>query len=269
MNRDDETAERYRDVLVLVGPEGGQEARLRLASETAGRFDCRVTGLYAAALPATDHAAGCGHHDVPAHLTMALDDMAMEAGVEAGWDIAVGTPDQVLGRMANRARLADLVVAGQMPSNPSSAYGLVDSAAGPVMFVPADGAPSCVGQRVMVAWDRGREAARAVNDAMPFLRKADTVIVLSVADMGEDEKAAAHDPDIAAYFGAHGIRIDRRQTFAGRAGTGETILSRAAETDADLLVMGAMGRYRPGRTMLGGATRHLLDHMTIPVLMSC
>jgi len=137
----------------------------------------------------------------------------------------------------------------------------------PVLVVPRYGTFETVGQRVLIAWNGSREATRAVNDAIPILKMATKVTVLSVDPEGEPDRRLP-GADLALHLARHGIAAEAESTQALDIGVGDVLLSRAADLGADLIVMGAYGHSRLREMMLGGATRHLLQHMTVPVLMS-
>ena len=186
---------------------------------------------------------------------------------------ASGAPLDPAAAVRLSARYADLVVAGQPEAEDEGELrGLADeltlSAGRPVLFVPYAGKFEKVGERVLVAWDGGREAARAVSDALPFLQRAKAVEVA----VFDPERSSRHgqEPgaDIGLYLSRHGIKVQvARQSGAGF-DVGAQILSRAADTSADLIVMGGYGHARVRELVLGGVTRSLLQAMTVPVLMS-
>jgi nucleotide-binding universal stress UspA family protein len=119
---------------------------------------------------------------------------------------------------------------------------------------------------VLVAWNGSREAARAAHDALPLLQQADQVHVLAInpgADAGDIPTA-----EISQHLARHNVRVEASQLVAKDLDVGDVLLSRAADLGSDLIVMGAYGHTRLRETILGGATKHLLAHMTVPVLMS-
>jgi nucleotide-binding universal stress UspA family protein len=121
---------------------------------------------------------------------------------------------------------------------------------------------------VVIAWKTGRESARAVFDALPLLAGAETVDILEIKERGNSGDALAPDTTIAASLARHGIKTTVCTSVAGDIGTGDEILSRVADAGADLLVMGAYGHSRMREMIFGGATRHLVRHMTVPTLFS-
>jgi nucleotide-binding universal stress UspA family protein len=137
----------------------------------------------------------------------------------------------------------------------------------PVLTVPNEGIHSQIGTTVVVAWDGRREATRAAFDALPLLQRAKSVKVLSLDPPSEDE--APHDfaTHLSAALARHGVTCEAVEgTSDGN--VGRTLLNGAIEHRADLLVMGCYGHSRLRELVLGGATRHILTHMTIPVFMS-
>jgi nucleotide-binding universal stress UspA family protein len=119
----------------------------------------------------------------------------------------------------------------------------------------------------MACWDGSRNAARALNDAMPFLRRAKAIDVITVG--GEKNKAdAIQGADIAQHLARHGLNVELRNIAAGDVDVPNLILSDAADHDTDLIVMGGYGHSRLREFVLGGATRGILSSMTVPTLMS-
>jgi nucleotide-binding universal stress UspA family protein len=177
--------------------------------------------------------------------------------------------------VALHARHADLVVLGQEEpeGSPALPQNLVEdvvlSAGRPALVVPYIGPGKTLGQRIMIAWDSGREAARAVNDALPILAQAAAVTVLSVNPRpGVDLHGEEPGADIALHLSRHGVKVEVQQTQVEEINVGDTILSRLADLGCDLLVMGAYGHSRLREVVLGGVTRTLFESMTVPVLMS-
>jgi nucleotide-binding universal stress UspA family protein len=173
------------------------------------------------------------------------------------------------------ARHADLVIVGQADPAEFTPLGSrfpADAVMGsgrPALVVPYTGPAPTLGQRALVAWDGGREATRAVNDALPILERARSVIVLSVNPDASDN-GARREPgaDISLHLARHGVRVTAARTIARDISVGDAILADIADNSIDLLVMGAYGHSRLRELVLGGVTRHLLQHMTVPVLMS-
>ncbi len=196
-----------------------------------------------------------------------------KAGVTAEWRMLEGYVPIML---AKHARYADVTVLGQIDPTESEPIipdelpeEVILDAGRPVLLIPYAGQFETIGQRVLVAWNASREAARAVNDALPFLERAKQVSVMNV----NPQSAAQQDgevpgADLALHLARHGVKAEAAPTYGNDIDVGDVLLSRAADMQADLIVMGAYGRSRLRELVLGGASRHILRHMTVPVLMS-
>jgi nucleotide-binding universal stress UspA family protein len=173
--------------------------------------------------------------------------------------------------MLLNSRYVDLVVSSQGRAEDEGyddylTEGLIMGAGRPILVVPSYGRFPVVGERVLIAWNRTREAARAVHDALPILSRAKSVRIMEVnPDRGDTHVAGA---DIALHLARHGVKAEAGSTTAEDIKTGDVLLSRAADLGADLLVMGAYGHSRLREYALSGVTLHIMRHMTIPVLMS-
>jgi nucleotide-binding universal stress UspA family protein len=184
---------------------------------------------------------------------------------------AYGVADRVL----QYARAADLVVAAQAdPQWAGSEWldvadRLAMESGRPVLIVPNTGAHAGVGEKVLIAWNARREAARAVFDALPILQRAKEVKAVWVNPQSEHELAQdIPAADICAALARHGVKCQATEQVKPPAGVGETLLSCAKDMSADLLVMGCYGHTRLREFVFGGASRHVLAHMSVPVLMS-
>jgi len=193
--------------------------------------------------------------------------VSFDTRIDRGYDV------ELAAIFAMHARYADLAVIGQddpdAPSPGRLPEQLVLGCGRPVLLIPYIGAGKTLGQRVVVAWDASREAARAVRDALPLLTQAESVSVVSVnprpADYGHGDVPGA---DIALYLARHGVKVEVQRIETRDLDVGNALLSHVASESADLLVMGGYGHSRLREIMLGGATRTVLHDMTVPVLMA-
>ncbi|MBV8507989.1 MAG: universal stress protein [Alphaproteobacteria bacterium] len=171
------------------------------------------------------------------------------------------------------AKSFDLTILGQLsPEIRSTGFRpdeIVIATGRPVLVVPYAGAFDMVGRRALVAWDGTREAARAANDALPLLEDAETVTVMFVG--ARETLLAEHHPLIERmvhHLQRHGIPARAEETLQGDLRISDVLLSRAADLAADLIVAGAYHHSQLREALVGGVSRELLDHMTVPVLMS-
>ena len=172
---------------------------------------------------------------------------------------------------ARIARRFDLSVVRQAEADKPTPDRLIIEAAlfdsgRPVLVVPYGlrGGIKC--DRVLVCWDGSRSAARAAGDAIPFLKRAKVVEVIIVGD--EVKSSEIPGADIVHYLARHGIKVDVKRIAAPSVFPERVILSHAADSSADIMVMGGYGHSRWREFVLGGVTRNVLSKMTIPTLMS-
>jgi nucleotide-binding universal stress UspA family protein len=169
-------------------------------------------------------------------------------------------------------RRFDLVVVGQADRDKAGADDIVDEgvlfeSGRPVLFVPFIQKAGLALERVMICWDGSRAAARAVADAMPFLHKSKQVEVVIIAT-GRPKSDEIPGADLGQHLARHGLKVEVKRITSPDIDVPSTILSYAADSSADMLVMGGYGHSRLREFVLGGATRGLLESMTVPVLMS-
>jgi nucleotide-binding universal stress UspA family protein len=282
-----EVAMPYRSLLVLLDHHAACAARTAYAVKLAKALDCHLVGLAPTDLidlPATPLAAA-SLTECAALVWDALRDQAERAADHfrdachaAGLKSFEAVIDEAgkAESLVRHAHCSDLTVLTQAdPSAPdhAAAKSLVESvvlhSARPTLVMPYAGRFDKLGSRVMVAWNDSRESARAVSDALPLLQRASQVEVVSWNASGGVE-----DPNLRPQLDAlhqwlmwHGVSA-HLQVQTGADDVAEAMLSHAADTNADLIVMGAYGHARWSERVLGGATRGLLGSMTVPVLMS-
>jgi len=267
-----------KDIVVHLTGSQEDEVRLAYAEAIGARFDAHLTGLYAHILPEVIGGDG-----------VAL--IAMEPLIEQSNEQADATLDRLVQRfdrltmphevrrldafsgmagdaLAVEARTADLFVATRPYGDPADAVNMevavLFGSGRACLFVPPKAQTPYSFGTVVVAWNGSRESARAVAEAMPFLKLAGQVIVVMV---GEGE-ATASGGDIARHLSRHGISAVIGTAEAGSDGAGEALLAEVRRVGAGLLVMGGYGHSRLREWILGGTTRHILANADVPVLMA-
>lgn len=179
-----------------------------------------------------------------------------------------GAADQI-GRIGRRF---DLIVVGQPGRKDSLPDEVVDEgvlfeSGRPVIFVPFIQKGGMKLDRIMVCWDGSRAATRAIADAIPLLKKAKQVEVVIISDK-PNKRDEVPGADLGQHLARHGLKVDVKRITSPDIDVPSTILSYAADSSADMIVMGGYGHSRLREFVLGGATRGLLESMTVPVLMS-
>jgi len=272
----------YKTVLVHVSRDKRCPARLDLAFTLARQFEAHVVGLHAIAFTpipsyalaesgaAVEAAYRAGHErnrDEAKALFEAAAKRSGDTRREWRW-----SAEDALEAVSMHARYADLVVIGQTQPDSESGVApefpaqLVLRSGRPILVVPYAGKFERVGKRVLIAWDAGREATRALTDALPLLQRAESVQVASFNP--EQRPAGVPGADIGLYLARHGVKVEVAQQTARDLDIGNQLLSRTADHGADLIVMGAYGHSRLQEMVLGGVTRTVLESMTVPVLMA-
>ncbi len=272
-----------KDVLLHIDNTKSCAARTEYAASLARDYEAHLTGVY---LMSTWTIPAYVDAQIPADV---LEQQAKRAeseadkakqqfesrceyyGVQAEWRSVDGNPVEELVR---NARYSDLVVLGQtereLPEFLELAFAdrVALESGRPVLVVPSIGVKGYVIERILVAWSGSRESVRAVNDALPMLKRAKIVIVLTVNLPAEERDNDIPGAAISLHLSRHGVNAQAESISNAEISIGDVLLSRSADKSADLIVMGAYGHSRFRELVLGGATRHLLNHMTVPVLFS-
>lgn len=278
----------YKTVLVHCNDKSRIRRLLGPAVDVCAEFDAHLIGVSVtppmvvipAGMPGTPDAVVLDEHckayrQENPEMKSVLEAAAQAHNLVGEWREADATSTTVADVVLQHSRAADLVIASQTaPKWPASTHldiadRLVVESGRPVLIIPNEGPQQAIGKRILVAWNARREAARAVFDALPLLRRAKEVKVAWVNPQSESELAQdIPAADICATLARHGVKCDATEVVQPRTNVGQTLLVRSAEFGADLLVMGCYGHSRLREFVLGGATQHVLGHMTIPVLMS-
>jgi len=271
----------YKDILLHVDDSPDAAARTGVALAMAARHEAHLTGLFALELDVLPGyvTAQIGeealrqvrerYQETAAQVRARFEEAAGRAGVAHDWHEARGAATEAL---CAHARYADMVVVSQSDEDKPGARDpgfpgeLALGSGGPVLVVPYVGKHDDCGRRVLVAWNASRESARAVRDALPLLQRAQMVTVVAVN--APDSRNRVPGADIATHLAHHGVEVDVRATSASEIDIGDELLNAISDTSSDLVVMGAYGRSRLREAVFGGATRHILHHMTVPVIMS-
>jgi len=205
--------------------------------------------------------------DVRQALGVAIADQPNDAQTATtSWVEEAGREDEIVAR---RGRLNDLVVALRPFADADVSATVTLNAAlfetgRPALVIPPAGAPG-FGKRVAISWNGSAQSAKAVSAARRVLGRADHVLVL-VAD--SPRTAGVRADELANYLKWHGVSADTR-TFEGtNQDVPGLLLEECKKVEADLLVMGAYTHSRMRQLILGGVTRHVLDHADIPLFMA-
>ena len=276
----------YKTILaVLQGKEDAARV-LDCALPLATRFSAHLIGVHSEPIPIpyvtpmgfpdTDFIAASAeaNQQRSAEIKEIFEARAAREGVSCEWQAMESVSgDSAVGALS-AARACDLIVVQQ--ADPEGASGslanveaLLFESGRPVLFVPYAISVDPSFQKVVVAWNGTQQAARAVFDALPLIKQAQETEILSLdaVDTGHQDGAVA-GVDIAAALARHGAKIVFASEPSGDVGVGEAIENRIADSNAQLLVMGAYSQSWLKEFFFGGATRTLLRSMPTATLMS-
>ena len=270
----------YPDIFVHLDGSERAAARLGLAIRLAAGRGGRLTGMFARIDPDERGIIARRASTRLAELSSSAEAVFRQAcagqGLDCAWlTLPFGDPDCIIRDLAICSRYSDLTVLGQFDPEqdrdilpPGLNEEIVRQSGGPVLLVPFAGSFAGAGRSIMVAWNGSREAARAVRDAMPLLAAAAEVRVFGLHLRQDHPQTDLPRVNIVERLRRNGIEASYDVIAPNEVGTMDMILSHAADSGADLLVMGAHGQIGFPFLSQGAGTRHILRTMTVPVLMS-
>jgi len=272
-----------KDIVVNLSSQGPRDFAAEYATSIAAMFGAHITGVsfvYEPVIP--DGMLG----GVPVDLIelqrqenskaandaiSRFDAAAKKAGLSAETRLLDATFGGAATRFAQISRRFDLVVVGQAqrergPADDLLIEGALFESGRPLVVVPYIQRRGITLERVLACWDGSRTAARAIGDAMPLLERAKAVEVVIVAEERKSEEMTG--ANMNAHLVRHGVAASVKRIAKGDIAIQDALLSYAADSGADFMVMGGYGHSRLREFILGGVTRGILASMTVPVLMS-
>ena len=269
-----------RDILVHLKSHEEWSPHIDYAIRTAKLFSCHVRALVTfhevVILRSLPRYAGQGLDEqmekdaaIAKHLKSKFINACAEAGVAGSFDTAEGAAGELI---PWASRLHDLTIIEQrQPGSDELGLDAAEettlSAGRPVLLVPRHGHFQPTPEHILIAWNGSAMAAAAVHGAMPFLERAKKVTICS-GELRLPLRPGSRIPSIslANHLKRHIAEVVEERTELGPALIGEHLLDRANGLGCGMIVMGAYGRSWFSEYLLGGATRHMLKHMTVPVL---
>jgi len=272
----------YASVIVFLDNSVASQRRLEFALQFAAKHQAHLTGIHLSygSLMAYDpmgDVSGALIEWERENKEKQLEAKEYFAKCAKNYDVNVDWDcyrDSEMNGVLARARVADICIVGQPASdnydievNRNFFTRFAISSGKPALFIPNKKEFAPVFEKIVVAWNGGRESARAVTDAMPLLKAARIVSVISVVSKNANNEDLP-DVNIAEFLARHKVNVEIERDERKPAEAAEFILSRADLKSADLLVMGAFGHTRFSEFILGGMTRAVLQKMALPVFMS-
>jgi nucleotide-binding universal stress UspA family protein len=276
----------YKTILIHLDESPTIDARIKMAAQLATTHEAHLIGLattgvsryFYESMSSAVSEAGIGPYldtlrEQARGRLQHFEDKVRQLGVNS-FEIHLAD-DEAEGCLAMRARYCDLVILGQYDPDGSIPSVYADlpeyvtlNGGCPVLVIPYVGTYPLKPEHVLIAWDGGQEAAKAVRSALPFLQAAKSVeVAVFNAQHRPNNHGEEPGADIALYLARHHVKANVRQEQT-EIPVGEALLSLAADLNADLLVMGCYGHSRLREILLGGVSRTILDSITLPVLMS-
>ncbi len=277
----------YKTVLVALNEINRLDALTAAAAKVARIDSAFVRGLYT--IPAAQIYPSTGFEAVPqmfeghqtffknnlARVRAAFEAALTKAKLEGEFVSIEGRSPLISDEIISHGKSADLIIVAA--TDPAEVSGVeldciervLIGAGRPLLVLPRGNEHMLDLDRIVIGWNGGREAARAVFDAVPLLQAAKSVDVVCV-DPKNEERVTPEEPGrrIVATLQRHKVKVEAKTMESGGESAGKALLKHAKEVNGGLIVMGAYGHSRLREFVFGGATRHVLDDMTRPVLMS-
>ncbi len=273
------------DIVVYVDGTEAAKARVGFAVALAKEHGAHLAGIAfapTALLPL--YGADVGFADMTevlesvktqgANALQAFEASAKSQGVSAEARLMQGMSEEFPHDFAHAASHVDLAILGQPRDGDPliGQYALVErclfASGRPVIIVPAAPEKLALKGTIVAAWDGSAEAARAINDALTFLKPAARVVLLVGVTAGQGEERAPPTDDMIAHLKRHGVMAEAMRVKASEGDVGRLLLSTAKSLGADMMVMGAFHHSRWREFILGGVTLTVLEEATIPLFMA-
>lgn len=276
----------YRTILVSLTTESNAERLSRAACALARQFDAHIIGLHTnQAMPMHP---GVSVHLTPEAMSMFADAQKRQAeairaifervtsaeGIAGHWTLVDANANSAGIRHVEHARYADLVLMSQADPDHDRAdqadiqREVIMGCGCPVLVLPNAGTFESFGRKVMIGWSATREAARAVHDAIPFMRGGEATVMWVSHSPDDADHLNETAEAVADNLRRHEVDVRVAHWQSGGIAIGDALLNEAYESGADLIVSGAFGHSRFYDFVIGATTTHLLEHMTLPVLFS-
>ncbi|MCR9212255.1 MAG: universal stress protein [Proteobacteria bacterium] len=278
----------YKTILVNLNTEKYAKNLLQVAATLAAKHEAHLIGLYV--VPAVEVYPAVSMYvssDVLAEhrnnylgeakrIEELFNKKTSSEAISAEWRVADSPSSNIAATVSNHALTSDLVVVSQADEQADDLairdvpWQTMLETGRPVLIVPYSGGIKSVGEHILVGWNGTREATRATFDALPLLTAAKEVHIhwANPGSAQGDDKTTILGAELASTLARHDVNVETKTSRNPELADGDVLLSYVAQSGSDLLVMGGYGHSRAREMIFGGATRQILDHMTIPVLMS-
>jgi nucleotide-binding universal stress UspA family protein len=262
-----------KDIILHLERESSRDSVRDFAASIAETFAAHLTGVifnFASNIPADALADLFAESEAEARSAIERFELATKrGGLSADPRLILGAPKT----FSEMARCFDLSIVMQSDDHKGINNSLLiestllDSGR-PLIVVPCNQQGGLKLDRVVCCWDGSRTAARAINDALPLLKKANAVELFTVENEKTANEQALRGTEIGRHLARHDIKVEVETARGADGDVANAILTHVADRSASLLVMGGYGHSRLREFLFGGATRGMLSAMTVPVFMS-
>ena len=272
-----------KEVMVTVDAQDSCQQRIEIAASYASKMGAHLTGLFITpeihfpryvSQGVVDEARKQHESEFAKRVESArkvFHDAAECVDQGAGLLVLQGDYNEIV---TGHSRCADLLVMGQAKKDQGESTWqevpdkVILRSGRPVLVVPYIKFATREPKRVIVAWDGSREATRALHDAMPILKHAETVEIVTIAEPKSAAAKYANVDLLLAQLARHDVKAKGHRLTNDKLSIGNLLLNHVVDSGADLLVSGAYGHTRLREIVMGGVTQDLLEHCSVPVLMS-
>lgn len=267
-------------ILLHIHDDSGAESRLQAACDVARAAHAHIHCVQVTAMPsllATDVYSGASMapammaelHDIDARLRGRMEDRLRREGVNWDWRQVDG---DIVHGLLSASTLSDLIIV-TLPAGPRRemndplhiAADLALGGRSPVLAVPQDARGMAVTGRAMVAWDGSQEASAALRLAVPLLKLAEEVHVVTVEEAGKYPFPATDAPE---YLCRHGVKSQFHTWPQDGRSIEATLKAAIGVLKPDWIAMGAFGHSRLRELVFGGVTRTMLREVHVPLLLA-
>lgn len=270
----------YKTILVHMANDEGHMTRFKMALEMAKAYQAHLIALYNASpvsMPQAGRGASIGYlseatqiaREKAVSVKAEVEEICAKADVPVEWRMGEGDHIKILSR---HALAVDLIIVSHAKADEVEdritfhiPENIVLYSGCPVLVIPHKCKVVIPGSHIMIAWKGCRESLQAVRDAMPLLKIAEKVTLLTVVKSSPD---SIEEQEFADFLSRHDVLADVVMDESGAGNVGESILANAKNFNADLIIMGAYGHSKIREMVMGSVTKYVTANMTIPVLLA-
>jgi nucleotide-binding universal stress UspA family protein len=273
----------YKTILVCLNEIGRLPQLIAMARDLGAKFSAHISGLYVIPgidfAPTSAYTAGANFYDGnqiyfqknQAKVKATFEQAMKQDGLSFDFHALSSVLPHIGREVVKEGRATDLIVVSSTNRDafsgvePDFVEQLLIASGRPILVLPPTGETWPSMEDVIIGWDNSREASRAVFDALPFLEAASRTHLVTIDSSARRTVPGA---SLAEALDRHGVKAKTKNISSEGMNTGEVLMRCAQDQSAGLIVLGAYGHTRFTEFILGGATRHMVQNLNLPLLMS-